>query len=49
MGNAIDDRQFTKVFVESDEDTIFVMSVCENLIITGIFFPIAGPDDVMSG
>lgn len=49
MRNAIDNRQFTKIFIEGDEDAIFVMRVCQNFIIAGIFLPVASPNHVIPG
>lgn len=45
----LDDRQFAKVLVEGHQDAILVMGSGEDLAITWIDGPVAGPHDIVTG
>ena len=46
---AANDGQFAEVFVESDQDTIFLVSTSEDLIIARVVRPVPGPYHIMAG
>jgi len=48
MRLATDDSEFSKVFIESNENAPFLVSTGENLVISWINIPSSSPDDVMS-
>ena len=42
------DRQLAEILVERDQDPTFPMRAGENLLVSRVLRPIAGPDDIVS-
>ncbi len=49
MRNATKNRQFTKIFVNRDNNTFFRECKCQNRVVTRVFCPIAYPNDIVTG
>jgi len=48
MGQAEDNCQFPKIFVQGYKDAILAMGKSKNFFIAWVFFPIARPNHIMS-
>lgn len=46
---AIDNREFSEILVQRDKNTFFGIGSGENILVSGIFLPVAHPNGVMPG
>ena len=49
MGHAMNDRQLTEVLIQGYKHPALLFCTGQDIIITGIFGPVTGPDNIMSG
>ena len=46
---AIDNREFSEILVQRDKNTFFGIGSGENILVSGIFLPVAHPNGIMPG